>query len=74
MEKKIKFKCTLSDIDLESLSYLMDVIGRMDVRSIKADSSHIAFECCGNDIAQLVDLHQRDIILCDISYSRIKSL
>lgn len=74
MEKKMNFKCTLSDIDPDCLSYLMDVIGRMDVRSIKADSSHIAFECCGNDIARLVDLHQRDIILCNISYSRIKSL
>ncbi len=74
MEKKINFKCTLSDIDPDCLSYLMNVIGRMTAQSIKADSSHIAFECCGNDIAQLVDLHQRDIILCNISYSRIKSL
>lgn len=74
MERKMNFKCTLSDIDPDCMPYLLAVLDRMEVRSIKADSSHIAFECCGNDIARLVDLHQRDIILCNISYSRIKSL
>ena len=67
------FRCTISNIDDDCLRYLMGIIDGMRARDVVMTTATIEFSTGGTNVALLVDLHQRDILRCDISYRRIRN-
>ena len=67
----MNFRCTISNIDDDSRRYLMGIIDGMRARDVVMTPDTIEFATGGTNMALLVDLHQREILRCDISYGRI---
>ena len=67
----MSIRCTISNIDDCCLSYLNGMIAGMGASNVQMADEQICFVCDNTNVALLVDLHQRDIIRCDISYGRI---
>lgn len=64
-------KCTISNIDSESLEYITKLIADIRAGKVIMTDGRIEFICSNSNMAKLIDLHQRDIIRCDISYVQI---